>query len=103
MKNTISKFVKGKNVEAEYLKDVPPEKSFWASNGWVIRNMEELPKALENMADETFTSHVNSDKNDFSTWIREVIGDKKLASIMQKVKNRQSAIDAINRRIKQLK
>lgn len=94
---------KGSNPEAVYLKDVPPEKAFWVNNGWVIRNMEEMPAAFENMTDQTFTYHVNAEKNDFAVWVREVIGDKKLAAILQKVKTRQSAIEAVKRRIKQLK
>ena len=95
---------KGKtNPYAAYLKDAPSEKSFWVTNGWVIRNMEELKTALENMNDETFLYHVNPEKNDFSIWVREVIGDKKLAFVLQKVKSRTSAIESVKRRIKQVK
>ncbi|MBN2251144.1 MAG: hypothetical protein JW724_03605 [Candidatus Altiarchaeota archaeon] len=98
------KYAKRKSKKnQEYLKDVPPEKSFWVSNGWVVRNMEELPGALENMSDETFAYHLNREKNDFSAWVREVVGDKMLASTLQMVKSRKSATDAIKRRIKQLK
>ena len=95
---------KSKNPKnAEYLKDVPPEKAFWAANGWIIRNMEEMPAALENMSDETFAYHVKKDKNDFAAWVKDVVGDKSLAATMRLVKNRNSAIDVVKRRIKQLK
>ena len=94
---------KNKMKNCEYLKDVPPEKAFWVSNGWVIRNMEELPTALGNMNDETFAFHVNKDKNDFATWAKEVVGDKQLAVTLRLVKSRTSAIEAVKRRIKQLK
>ena len=36
------------------------------------------------MTDETFVCHVNNQKNDFSTWVKEVIGDEKLAAYLQK-------------------
>lgn len=85
-----------------YLQDVTPEKSFWVSNGWVIRNLQEMPAALENMSDDTFVYHANNEKNDFSTWIREVVGDKKLAANLAKVKSRKSALTSVNRRLKEL-
>jgi hypothetical protein len=95
---------KAKNPKnAEYLKDVPPEKAFWVNNGWIVRNLEELPAALENMSDETFAFHVNKDKNDYAIWVREVVKDKVLAVTMQMVKSRKSAIEAVKRRVKQLK
>jgi hypothetical protein len=94
---------KNKMKNMDYLKDVPPEKAFWVSNGWVIRNMEELPNALENMTDETYAFHVNAGKNDYATWTKEVIGDKQLAITLRLVKGRRSAIEAVKRRIKQLK
>ena len=87
----------------EYLKDVAPEKAFWVANGWVIKNLEELPTALENMSDETFACHANKDKNDFAAWVKEVIGDKSLAATLRMVRNRRSAIEVARRRIIQLK
>jgi len=94
---------KNKMKNCEYLKDVPPEKAFWVSNGWVIRNIAEMPTALENMSDETFAFHVNNDKNDFAAWAKEVVGDKQLAVTLRLVKSRRSAIEAVKRRVKQLK
>ena len=87
----------------EYLKDTPPDKCFWVNNGWIIRNLEELPIALDNMSDDTFNYHVNKDKNDFSKWVRDVIGDETLAGSLEGVKNREDAIKIVNKRIKQLK
>jgi len=95
--------VKGKGSGSEYMKDVPPEKSFWVSNGWVVRNLGELKTALEQMNDETFAYHLNKEKNDFSKWIREVVGDKKLAFIFQRVKSKPSAMEVMKRRLRQLK
>jgi hypothetical protein len=87
----------------EYLKDVPGDKAFWVNNGTVIKNLQELPGALESMNDSSFAFHVNKEKNDFALWVREVVGDKMLAVTLQMVKTRRGTIDAVNRRIKQLK
>ena len=88
---------------SEYRKDAPPEKSFWVCDGQVVRNLEELPVVLEKMSDESFACHVNKDKNDFALWVKEVIGDRMLAVTLQMVKSRRGAIDAVRRRIRQLK
>lgn len=84
-------------------KNVPLEKCFWVNNGWIIRNLEELPIALDNMNDKTFNYHVNRNKNDFSNWIGDVIGDKILANALEKVRDRRDAIKIVKGRIKQLK
>jgi len=59
--------------------DVPQEKAFWVSDGRYIRNIYELAQALDDMKEKTFKFHVNKKKNDFSEWIRHVVGDEKLA------------------------
>ena len=87
----------------EYLRDVASEKAFWVSNGWIIKNLEDLPTALEAMSDETFAFHVNKDKNDFANWVKEVVGDKSLAATLRMVRNRRNSIEVAKRRIKQLK
>lgn len=106
VKNMVKKkkTVKKKNpVAGNFLSDVPPEKCFWANNGWIIRNLGELPMALENMNDDTFKYHVNKEKNDLSNWVKDVIGDKRLSTALKRVKTRKSSIKVVKQRIKQLK
>ncbi|MEA3255596.1 MAG: hypothetical protein U9Q22_07150 [Candidatus Altiarchaeota archaeon] len=92
-----------RNPKTTYLKDTAADKCFWVSNGWIIRNMLELSTALKNMSDDTFNYHVNKERNDFGKWVKEVIGDKTLAATLGRVKSRNGAVRAVNKRIKQLK
>ncbi len=59
--------------------DVPEDRYFIVSDGSVIKNIYQLRTALEKMNQGTFAYHINPDKNDFANWIRDVIGDEKLA------------------------
>ena len=69
-----------KHESKTLLRDVSPDQAFWVSNGPVLKNLEELSNALPAMSGDTFSHHVNKEKNDFSNWVREAIGDKKLAN-----------------------
>ncbi len=53
------------------LVDVPAECVFWCHDGQALRNMTELQKALQSMADDTFVYHANERRNDFSAWARD--------------------------------
>jgi len=81
------------------LGDVPDEKRFWCHDGKVIKNLRELRKALVDISDETFHYHLSEGKNDFSKWIREVVGDEKLANDLSKARSRIQASQAVAERI----
>ena len=84
----------------KYLRNVSPENSLWIINGDIVKSLRELLKELKIMNDEAFRYHVNKERSDFSRWIKEIIGDKKLAADLKKAKTRDKAIKAINNRIK---
>lgn len=65
-----------RNQALRWLGDVPTDKVFYCCNGEVYRNLSELESALERMQDEHFVYHVNVEKNDFSNWVRHVIGTR---------------------------
>jgi hypothetical protein len=81
------------------LKDVPEDKRFWCCDGRVIKNLEELRTAFDAMSDETFRYHATEQKNDFSNWIRDVVGDDKLARDISKAKSRSQASKVVAERI----
>jgi len=81
------------------LGDVPDAKRFWCHDGRVIKNLKELGKALDDMSDETFRYHLGGGRNDFSKWIREVVGDEELANDLSKAKSRGEAGRAVARRV----
>jgi hypothetical protein len=61
--------------------------------------MKELGEALAVMADETFAYHSNSDKKDFSNWMRDVIGDEKLAKDLENALDRNQAAGIVTSRV----
>ncbi|MDD5083274.1 MAG: hypothetical protein PHU08_07885 [Dehalococcoidales bacterium] len=81
------------------LSDVPEEKQFWCSNGQVFRNLSDLGVALGRMSEETFYYHANETKNDFGKWVREVVGDEKLARDLDKNRNALQAAKTVTSRI----
>jgi len=85
------------------LGNVSADRSLWIVNGLVLRNLQELLKALKNMNDLTFRYHANKQRNDFYKWTKEVIGDMKLAKAMKSARTRGSAVKKLDTRVKQLK
>ncbi len=79
--------------------NVPPEKSFWVRDGQILRNIAELPPALERMSEETFRHHVTGKKNDFANWIEFVIGERSLADEVRMLRARQDILRAVRRRL----
>ncbi len=61
--------------------------------------LTELSAALTEMSEETFSYHSNATKTDFSNWIKDVIGDEKLARDLQKGISRVRATKAVTDRI----
>ena len=70
---------------------IPPEKYFMLSNGTAIRSIEELAVLLDNISDEDFSSHVNSEKNDFASWINDVFGEKELAESLKPLTDKKES------------
>jgi hypothetical protein len=92
-----------KAIAQERLGDVPEEKRFWCHDGRYLKNLEELETALEQMTDETFRYHSSETKTDFSNWVRDVIGDEKLARDLLKSATQLQAAKNVAARIKLLK
>ena len=92
-----------KNEARRYLCDVAPEQCFWVNNGPILKNIEELANTLPGISDDIFQHHVNSEKNDFSNWIRDVVGDQKLANNLLSSKNKGSALKKVRNRVNSLR
>ena len=92
-----------KEEAKRYLCNAVPEQCFWVNNGPILKNLDELSSALPEMNNETFNHHVNNEKNDFSNWIKDVIGDGKLANEILSSKSKDSAVKKIRNRLNSLK
>ncbi len=81
------------------LLDVPEEKSFWVYGGQILHSLQELGEVLKTMSDETYKYHANGQKNDFIKWVREVIGDDKLADKLKIKTNQVEMAKAVSSRV----
>ena len=68
-----------KKQPEKLLVKVPAENVFLCHNGSIFVDISELAEGLSAMSDETFAYHSNLEKRDFSNWVKDVIGDEKLA------------------------
>lgn len=66
-------------VRKRPLKNAPGEHVFWLYDGQAISNLRELRDAFRSMSKEQFDHHVNSNRNDFSIWIADILADGVLA------------------------
>ncbi|MCU0652946.1 MAG: hypothetical protein MUD10_01680 [Candidatus Pacebacteria bacterium] len=90
----VQKIVK-KTVKTNLFCDIEPEKSFWLSDGKVLKNLKELQEALEAMEDSIWNYHVTAEKNDFANWIEGVFGAKSLGVAIRKASGAKAAAQKI--------
>ncbi len=88
-----------KSTAERFLGDVPAEHVFWCRDGRTLKNLRELQEALITMSDDTFNYHSNDEKTDFSNWVRDVIGDEKLARDLERIPSRTLAAKIVEDRV----
>jgi hypothetical protein len=92
-----------KSIAEKWLGEVPPEKKFWCHDGRIMKNLQELAVALEEMNEATFRYHAHEAKNDFSNWVGAVIGDEKLSSDLRKSATQAQAAKSVADRVARLR
>ena len=92
-----------KTIGEERLAEVPQEKRFWCSDRRVLKSLPELGVALKQMDEETFRHHSSESRNDFSNWVRDVIGDEKLSRDLLKSTTQAQAAKSVDDRVAWLK
>lgn len=92
-----------KDTAREWLSDVPPEKVFLCNDGRALGNLQDLSSALRIMSPETFRHHVTVERNDFSDWIANVIGDADLARRLRETTDRAVTSRRVEERLTQLR
>ena len=83
-------------------KELHPHHYFYMVNGAVVRDIDELVGHLRDVDYNTFFHHVNENKNDFASWIRDCIGDVKLADTVSGHKTKEDIVNAVSSRIAEL-
>jgi hypothetical protein len=84
------------------LKDVPSEQVFWFNNGVSIRNIYELARELKVLNDFYFRYHCNAEHDDFANWIGGVLEDIWLSERLRGIKDKDSYVKTLEKRIKSL-
>ncbi len=72
---------------------------FYCSDGCVMADVKELAQELNCMSNETFMYHANDMKNDFATWVSDVIGDQELAGGLRKTPDKVQAAGLVDARV----
>jgi hypothetical protein len=92
-----------KEVVRAWLGNVPEGHVFWCHDGRMLKNLEELAGALGGMSEETYRHHVTGGGNDFSNWVRDVVGDVALANQLKKALSLGAAARAASARLNWLR
>jgi Domain of unknown function (DUF5679) len=92
-----------KALNKSWLANVPEDKVFWCHDGRVMKNLEELGTGLQQMAEETFRYHVTEQRNDFSKWVQDVIGDYELSTELKNSGTKNQAAKVVADRIAWMK
>ncbi len=88
-----------KSVALRYLANVPDDARFVCHDGRVLHRMAELADALETMSEATFAYHTPDGNNHFSNWVRDIVGDEKLAKDLKVLPGRKQCADRVQRRL----
>lgn len=81
------------------LADVPDEYVFRCHDGGIFRNMRDLRDGLVSITDDTFMFHASAGKNDFGSWVSDVINDNKLTRALSKADSRIEAARSVASRV----
>jgi hypothetical protein len=85
------------------LRVVPATRSFWLCTNEYLRSLNTLSNSLESSTDDVFRYHVDKYKNDFSTWVKDVVDDKDLAREISRIKTRSTLVRKIKENIDEAK
>lgn len=86
---------KAKNQSAVTLPVATAAKAFWVCNGEVLHTAADLASVLQSMDDNTFAYHVSKEKNDFATWVEEVLGEEECAATLRRAQTKRSCRAAV--------
>ncbi len=87
------------NEAERLLSNVPEHFVFRCRDGSQFWNMRDLARAVSSMQEDVFLFHVNREKNDFATWVADVVGDHVLARQLWDTKNQSTTVRRLAERV----
>ena len=78
---------------------IKEENYFYVHNGSVLKSKEDLLGCLRNIDEESFDHHVNSEKNDFANWVRDILKDEKLSKKLAQSRSVDEMVSSIEETI----
>lgn len=81
---------------------VKPEKYFWFRTGDCAKSLKELSDKLKIIDQNGFNYHVNNEKNDIASWVKEVIKNEKLANKLTNNLSKNDFVEIINNYINEI-
>lgn len=83
------------HTETGHSKKVEHELALWLNDGRIVRSLEELAKSLRTMNGRVFMQH--RENNDIAEWVRDVVGDRKLAEKLSAAPSKTSFIKILGK------
>ena len=82
-----------KKVRIPVHKVISPDQYFWNNHGPIVKDMDDLANALQEISDDQFFHHTKREPgiNDFVNWIETVFEDQMLAQRFARARTRNGA------------
>ena len=91
---------RGNECAAVLLREVKhPDNYFYLKSGLALKGLCDLESILQEMDAETFSHHVKEGQNDFAKWVRDTIGDERLASKLKLLDTKDEMAKAVGVRV----
>lgn len=87
-----------KELATKILGGVDEGRRFYCHDGKFFCSLGELKDGIKNMSNDIFAHHTGPGRNDFSNWVRECVGDVRLADGLIGL-DKESALKKIGARI----
>jgi hypothetical protein len=75
------------------------EQFFYTCDEAALKSAKEMLDWMRTTSQESFECHINSEKNDFVGWVKEILKDNILAKKLEKTEDREKIIEEVEKRI----
>ena len=85
------------------LKVVDDSLAFRVNEGELIHSLEELAQSLGQMEKVDYLYHANIERNDFATWVYDVLGDEWLAKKLRRTESQTKVAELVSQHLDYLR